>query len=182
MKTCSKCGIEKELGEFYKWKAGKDGLQRICKVCDIEQKRNYRETHKESEKLYRQINQHRYKDSIKNYNKIYQQKNKDYYKKYKKNNKDKTNRNNAIRRSSKIHRTPNWLTKQDYFEIELKYFEASEWTRITGIQFEVDHIIPLQGEFMSGLHVPWNLRVVTQTFNRSRPKNIKPFEGNFPLE
>jgi hypothetical protein len=38
--------------------------------------------------------------------------------------------------------------------------------------FEVDHIIPLRGEFMSGLHIPWNLRIVTKRYNRSRPKNL----------
>lgn len=33
MKTCSKCGLEKGAGEFYKRSAAKDGLQNDCKPC-----------------------------------------------------------------------------------------------------------------------------------------------------
>jgi hypothetical protein len=37
-----------------------------------------------------------------------------------------------------------------------------------GFQWEVDHIIPLQGKFVSGLHVPTNLQVVPSIINRQK--------------
>jgi 5-methylcytosine-specific restriction endonuclease McrA len=38
-------------------------------------------------------------------------------------------------------------------------------TQTTGEQYVVDHIVPLRSEFVCGLHVPWNLRVITREEN-----------------
>jgi recombination endonuclease VII len=42
VKTCSKCGIEKELGEFRKEVRGKYGVRSRCKFCETEYFRQYR--------------------------------------------------------------------------------------------------------------------------------------------
>jgi hypothetical protein len=42
----------------------------------------------------------------------------------------------------------------------------------TGILHEVDHIYPLCGDTCSGLHVPWNLRVITKHENRVKNKAL----------
>ena len=68
-------------------------------------------------------------------------------------------------RSSKIKRTPRWLTKEDFWLIEEVYILAKEREKCTGIKWHVDHIIPLQGKLVSGLHVPNNLRVITARDN-----------------
>lgn len=176
IKQCSKCDLEKDLGAFHKNTKSKDGYQYNCKVCCKEY----------SQKPKIRLNQKQYsqRPEVKECRKQYSQKPevKTKKKEYKQNNRDKINTLRIKYHACKLNRTPKWLTEQDHFEIELKYFEASEYKRITGLVMEVDHIIPLQGEFMSGLHVPWNLRVVTQTFNRSRPKNILPFEGTDPKD
>jgi 5-methylcytosine-specific restriction endonuclease McrA len=61
--------------------------------------------------------------------------------------------------------TPKWLTPEDKIEIRLRYRLAIELTRRTGVQYVVDHIVPLQGESVCGLHVPWNMEVITQEEN-----------------
>lgn len=61
--------------------------------------------------------------------------------------------------------TPKWLTAEHKMEIRLKYRLAIELSRRTGIRHAVDHIVPLQGEEVCGLHVPWNLEVITQEEN-----------------
>lgn len=61
--------------------------------------------------------------------------------------------------------TPPWLTHRQKTEIRNLYRIAIEMSKTTGERYVVDHIIPLQGETVCGLHVPWNLRVITQDEN-----------------
>ncbi len=55
------------------------------------------------------------------------------------------------RDQAKLKRMPSWLTKEQIKAIELMYVNRPEG-------YHVDHIVPLQGENVSGLHVPWNLQ------------------------
>jgi hypothetical protein len=66
----------------------------------------------------------------------------------------------ANRRAAKIQRTPAWLTEFDKLKIKCLYQLAAMRNRESDQKWHVDHIIPLQGEFVSGLHVPDNLRVI----------------------
>lgn len=68
--------------------------------------------------------------------------------------------------------TPKWLTDVQKMEIRLKYRLAIELSRATGIRHAVDHEIPLQGEDVCGLHVPWNLRVITQEENLKKSNKL----------
>lgn len=67
---------------------------------------------------------------------------------------------NANRRANLLHRTPKWLSEQDKMRIKVKHAEARWMTEHTGISHAVDHIYPLQGRLVSGLHVPSNMRVI----------------------
>ena len=70
----------------------------------------------------------------------------------------------ARRRCAKLQRTPPWA---DFMKIERAYDLCAEY-RAKGIDAEVDHIIPLQGEFVSGLHVQGNLQIIDIKHNRSK--------------
>lgn len=84
---------------------------------------------------------------------------------WQKNNKGKVNANTALRHSSKLQRTPKWLSDFDKLKIKCLYQVASMYSRESDQVWHVDHIVPLQGETVSGLHVPWNLRVIPGTDN-----------------
>jgi hypothetical protein len=71
------------------------------------------------------------------------------------------------RRASKMNRTPNWLNDGHLFEIECVYKYCNALRKI-GLDYHVDHIVPLQGSNVSGLHVPWNLQVITAQENLSK--------------
>lgn len=69
------------------------------------------------------------------------------------------------RNAAKIARTPPWLTKEMRDQILDCYASAALLSELTGVDFHVDHIVPLRGKLVSGLHVPWNLRVITAAEN-----------------
>ncbi len=87
---------------------------------------------------------------------------------YRKTNSHKNAEKEARRRTAKLQRTPNWLTEEDYWMIAQTYELASLRTKMFGIKWEVDHIVPLQGKLVSGFHVPTNLQVVPSTINRQK--------------
>lgn len=75
---------------------------------------------------------------------------------------------NAKRRAAKLQRTPKWLGPDDWFMIKEVYELAALRTKMLGFPWEVDHIIPLQGDKVSGLHVPHNLQVIPRKLNRAK--------------
>lgn len=77
----------------------------------------------------------------------------------------------AKRRAAELNRTPVWA---DDWKIEQFYKEARKLTRLHGIQFHVDHIIPLQGRLVSGLHVQNNLQIITASENYSKNNTFIP--------
>ena len=69
------------------------------------------------------------------------------------------------RHTAKLQRTPKWLTEEQLRDIQTEY-ELSAWcSEVMGIKYNVDHIVPLQGKTVCGLHVPWNLRVIPASDN-----------------
>lgn len=89
-------------------------------------------------------------------------------KRYCQNNTHKITENSAKRHAMKLKRMPCWLTKEQKQEIKEIYKKSKAITKETGIPHHVDHIIPLQGKEVSGLHVPWNLQILTATDNCSK--------------
>jgi hypothetical protein len=82
---------------------------------------------------------------------------------------------NKVRRRKHRDATPPWLTRRQKSEIRQLYQIAITMTQTTGEQYVVDHIVPLRGETVCGLHVPWNLRVITQEENLKKSnKHVDP--------
>lgn len=71
----------------------------------------------------------------------------------------------AKRRAREQKAMLNTISTQDFKAI---YLECSKISRRTGVQHNVDHIVPLQGQNVCGLHVPWNLQVITAEQNVSK--------------
>ena len=78
----------------------------------------------------------------------------------------------SLRRRRFRQATPKWLTAEQKMEIRVQYRLAIELSRRTKIRHAVDHIIPLQGGDVCGLHVPWNLRVITQEENLKKSNKL----------
>jgi len=78
------------------------------------------------------------------------------------------NQLSAARRAA----TPTWLSPIQKAQIMEFYDLAKAKTFQTGIVHHVDHIIPISGENVSGLHVPWNLQILTQAENCSKKNAV----------
>ena len=84
--------------------------------------------------------------------------------------------NNKHRRTKHKQATPKWLTQEHKTEIKQFYLDAMLVSKITGVPYAVDHIVPLRGELVSGLHVPWNLAVITREENSKKSNKINLHE------
>jgi hypothetical protein len=74
----------------------------------------------------------------------------------------------AARWENQSNRTPKWLTKTDFAEMAEIYKLSSTLTRVLGVPFHVDHVIPLCGGKVSGFHMPSNLQILTASENCSK--------------
>jgi len=177
MRTCKKCLQQKELNEF---KKHTHGHRHVCKICQhqamrlnplacansVRRNRKWRATEKgqNTEKEYAQsiAGKHSRSTAIKKYEQTFN----GYVNKY---------AATAKRRAAKIQRTPIWLTAIDKERIKNEYKLAALLSRIEGVKWAVDHIIPLQGNLVSGLHVPSNLKAMRFIENCSKSNKFEVF-------
>lgn len=109
---------------------------------------------------YRAANKGRFRAAIAAWSERNPDKVKQYAAKTKAANKDRVNAATAARRSARMQRTPKWLTPEEFWMMEQAYDLAALRTKLFGFPWHVDHEIPLQGKLVSGLHTPYNLRVI----------------------
>jgi hypothetical protein len=175
-KKCSKCGEEKSLSEFYKKKRGKLGVAGSCKSCmKADNKARYESGGKERWSKTR--NDWRVANPVKcsESQRKYRSKNKDKvalsHKRWAQANPDKRSASAAKRHSAKLQRRPSWANEQ---LIDAFYIEAKRLEELTGIKFHVDHIIPMQGELVSGLDVETNLQLLPAHENQAKHNSFDP--------
>lgn len=80
----------------------------------------------------------------------------------------------AKRRAAQLKRTPQWLTADDAWMIEQAYELSALRTKLFGFSWHVDHVLPLQGKYVSGLHVPTNLQVIPASENLRKAHKYLP--------
>lgn len=78
----------------------------------------------------------------------------------------------SVRKRRHRNATPKWLGSQEKVAMRQLYLKAQELTKLTGVRYVVDHIVPLINPDVCGLHVPWNLRVMTQEENLRKSNKL----------
>lgn len=96
----------------------------------------------------------------------------EYRNAWKENNKVQVRADTKARRRKHRQATPRWLTRAQKSQIRQIYQIAITMSQTTGEQYVVDHIVPLRSEEVCGLHVPWNLRVITQEENLKKSNKL----------
>lgn len=102
------------------------------------------------------------------YNRANAEARKSYLQQYQKKNPAKVRYWAMKRHTAKLQRTPDWLSVDDLWMLEQAYELAVLREKATGVLYQVDHIVPLQGATVSGLHVPWNLQVIPAIENKRK--------------
>ena len=179
-KVCCKCKISKPHSEFSKVsnpaKGDRFGLKSKCKKCRAAQNNEYNrknldKTLENRRKWYQQNREYACFRA-----KVWRDTNKEWHaannKDWKARNPAKNTANAARYKARKLKATPVWLDAIQIAQIEEFYDIAACKTVQTGIAHHVDHIIPLNGGIVSGLHVPWNLQVLTAFENVSKKNKI----------
>jgi hypothetical protein len=194
-KHCPKCTQTKTLDSYTSNINRADKLQTYCKSCDNNSSKAYKLANpdkvKEKSKAYYILNADKFKayrlanvDKIAEFHKAYYIANADRLKEshkayraanadkiaetkkaYQLANPDKCNALKAKYRAAKLCATPVWLTPEQHKQILEFYTEAKRLEQETCTKHHVDHIVPLQGLSVCGLHVPWNLQILTAKEN-----------------
>jgi hypothetical protein len=183
-KYCYKCQETKPFDAFGRNKSKKDGLSTECRECKRQGDKAYYMANSEQVKQtvakYRQKNPEKVKEvkkncyrnnsklvklKVKEWIKSNPEKYKQSQKKYKQKNLSKFAAFSAKYRSSKFQATPLWFEKD---LVDIVYAKAKEWG------FEVDHIVPLQGKTVCGLHCWGNLQLLDKNLNSGKKNYYWP--------
>lgn len=155
-KICPKCQADLPLENFYQDKT-RGTVRPVCKSCTAN-----------SGKAWREANKSRKKNTDFNYRATYKDKIATYQRKYYQTNKPKYLEAFFRRKTAKLKAAPSWLTQKHLEEISYIYPLRQEVNSLSDYEYEVDHIIPIQGKTVCGLHVPWNLQLLPKEVNRAK--------------
>jgi hypothetical protein len=189
-KRCSCCGEIKERDNFSLYKnkkANTVSLRSRCKTCtnEIQEQQRATKEGKASVKAASRKHYEKHPEKCKAAARVQYKKHPERYKAWAKAwakaNPDKVRQCNkaweeanpersralntaaaARRRAKELRATPEWVSHKDILEI---YDQAQNLTVMTGVERHVDHIIPLAGKNVCGLHVAWNLQILTAKEN-----------------
>ena len=172
MKTCTHCHQEKSFEAFYASSTHKSGYASWCKVCESERCKAKSQRNRDARlvkaKQWRDANKDKQALAIQAWRESNPERTAAMYRDWAERNRDKVNAKWMTRDAAKKNRTPSWLSNDDHWMIEQAYDIAVKRTKMLGIPYHVDHIVPLQGKTVSGLHVPWNLQVIPAKLNQQK--------------
>lgn len=159
--VCIECKYkwQKENSQYYKqyWSKNKDKAKEIWTRHNQKKRPLWPEYYaKNKSKIIAYQEQYRNdpknKDKIRQRQIVYMQENKSYL-----------NALKAAYKANKKGATPDWV---DHKKIAKRYDECKRLNDKAGyIKYHVDHIVPIRGKKICGLHVPWNLQVITAKEN-----------------
>lgn len=159
MKQCKRCSETKEYTSFNRDASRKDGYHSYCRECSAIDKK----------KAYEAKKQH-YIAKANDWRSNNPEKTKSYSKKARQVHKATRRADWMQYTANKLQACPKWLTNEQRQSIKDKYVVAKYLEEVTGnlIKYHVDHIVPLRGVGVCGLHVPWNLQILNAKDNMSK--------------
>lgn len=169
-KVCNTCKEVKNLNCFY-FNRSRNTYFAECKECNKSRASKWNKTNKaryddnckkhkaSNPELYTQYKRKEYKKNIQRYI--------EHGKKYRESQHGRGVRQ-ALSRERELRKrfaTPKWLTQEQRDQMKLFFINRPEG-------HHVDHIVPISGETVSGLHVPWNLQYLPAAENIAKRNKL----------
>lgn len=180
-KKCTHCLEEKTIEDFdafFDKSRDKTRVRSHCKSCRKIKVRNYDKGNKSKKAVYNkqyiESNLPKLQKKRVDYHKSNRTKILEYQKSWREGNPDKVAKARFSRRVNFDNAKPSWLSAEMELEIKRFYTHAKDCYLVTGEEYEVDHIIPIKGKDICGLHVPWNLQVLPKDLNRRKSNTYDP--------
>jgi hypothetical protein len=166
LKQCTICESTKPRSDYGKDLGRVDGFVSECRECvRARANRVYWENHEEKveyQRRYQRTNPDIYRKSSLGY--YYRNRNEclDRNTRWIKDHPEYVAAQSAVSRAQRKNAMPAWANRKAIARI---YREARRVTQETGVKHVVDHVIPLSGKYVCGLHVEGNLMVITHEEN-----------------
>lgn len=174
MRTCKNCHIDQPLDCYT---VTKGYHLYTCKTCMQARNTAWAKANKDKMRGYFQAYKQRNKDLVLERSKLYVQQNAATRKASLKAYRDAHKAEGAEyvrRRQAKLaQRTPAWLSEDDVWLMQEAYKLARLRSQVFGFAWHVDHIFPLQGKLVSGLHTPYNLQVIPAVENLHKSNRVQ---------
>ena len=168
IKVCRLCQEKKTLTEFGKHPKTRDKLRHECRVCVSEEAK--------LRKRVRYLTDPEYKKRCSERNTKEQQTDNGRKRRaaWSAANRHRGRSWSMARKISVKQATPSWLNELQKTSIDQLHWLARDLEIVSGQTYQVDHIIPLRGRDVCGLHVPWNLQILPSDINLSKGNRISP--------
>ena len=163
-KTCTKCAEEKDISLFSKSKTHAGGYSTWCKACHKQRRSETQSKYYAKNAEWKRKNKERVAEYGRAYRQLDDQKEKaaKRTKRWVKANPSHASALWASMKSARKAATPFWA---DFNIINFLYATRLYMQQDTQTDWHVDHVVPIKGKRVSGLHVHFNLRVVPARFN-----------------
>lgn len=162
---CRVCTEIKSLDMFHKNKGTSSGYLYQCKLCV----KDYQKANKEKLKAYTAKHREENRERKRFTDNEWKKRNKETVKRQRretaKRNLGTVYARNARHRAARINRLPVWQSDFERLVIKIVYDEARKMSDKGDVNYHVDHMIPMQGKLVSGLHCLSNLQIITATEN-----------------
>lgn len=164
LKACTKCGSEKDISLFSRSKSHAGGYSTWCKACHKQRRTETQSKYYAKQARWKKENKERVADYGRAYRQSEDQKAKANArtKRWVEQNKGRASALWASMKDARRTATPSWA---DFNFINFLYATRLYMQKETNTEWHVDHVVPVKGKRVSGLHVHFNLRVVPAKYN-----------------